>query len=72
MPNHAIIIGTGFGGIATGIRLAAADYDVTFLEKRDAPGGRAYTFRQDGFSFDGGPTVITAPQPFGQYFLLSA
>jgi pimeloyl-ACP methyl ester carboxylesterase len=38
-----------------------AGYRVTVLEKLDAPGGRAYVFRQDGFTFDAGPTIITAP-----------
>ena len=55
------MIGSGFGGLAAAIRLGARGYDVTVLERRDQPGGRAYVYRQDGFTFDGGPTVITAP-----------
>jgi phytoene desaturase len=58
---HAIVIGTGFGGLAAAIRLRARGYRVTVLEQLDAPGGRAYVFRQDGFVFDAGPTIITAP-----------
>ncbi len=58
---HAVVIGSGFGGLAAAIRLGARGYRVTVLEKLDAPGGRAYTFRQDGFTFDAGPTIITAP-----------
>jgi len=58
---HAIVIGSGFGGLAAAIRLGARGYRVTVLEKLDAPGGRAYVYRQDGFCFDAGPTVITAP-----------
>ena len=58
---HAIVIGSGFGGLAAAIRLGARGYRVTVLEKLDAPGGRAYVFRQDGFTFDGGPTIVTAP-----------
>lgn len=58
---HAAVIGSGFGGLAAAIRLAVRGYRVTVLEKLDAPGGRAYVFRQDGFTFDAGPTVITAP-----------
>lgn len=58
---HAIVIGSGFGGLAAAIRLGARGYRVTVLERRDQPGGRAYVYRQDGFTFDGGPTVITAP-----------
>lgn len=58
---HAIVIGSGFGGLAAAIRLSVRGYRVTVLEKLDAPGGRAYVFRQDGFTFDAGPTIITAP-----------
>jgi phytoene desaturase len=55
------VIGSGFGGLAAAIRLGARGYKVTVLERLDAPGGRAYVFRQDGFTFDAGPTIITAP-----------
>lgn len=58
---HAIVIGSGFGGLAAAIRLSVKGYRVTVLEKLDEPGGRAYVFRQDGFTFDAGPTIITAP-----------
>ncbi len=58
---HAVVIGSGFGGLAAAIRLVARGYRVTVLEKLDAPGGRAYVYRQDGFTFDAGPTIITAP-----------
>jgi phytoene desaturase len=58
---HAIVIGSGFGGLAAAVRLGARGYRVTVLERLDAPGGRAYVFRQDGFTFDGGPTIVTAP-----------
>jgi phytoene desaturase len=58
---HAIVIGSGFGGLAAAVRLGARGYRVTVLERLDAPGGRAYVHRQDGFTFDAGPTIITAP-----------
>ena len=58
---HAVVIGSGFGGLAAAIRLGARGYWVTVLEKRDKPGGRAYVHRQDGFTFDAGPTIVTAP-----------
>ncbi len=58
---HAIVIGSGFGGLAAAIRLGARGYRVTVLEKLDAPGGRAYVYKQDGYTFDAGPTIITAP-----------
>ena len=58
---HAVVIGSGFGGLTAAIRLGARGYRVTVLEKLDQPGGRASVFRQDGFTFDAGPTIITAP-----------
>jgi phytoene desaturase len=67
---RAIVIGAGFGGLAAAARLAARGYAVTVLEKLDAPGGRAYVFRQDGFSFDAGPTIVTAPQVFEELWAL--
>ncbi len=57
----ALVIGAGFGGLASAIRLSARGYQVEIIEKLDAPGGRAYVHRQDGFTFDAGPTIITAP-----------
>jgi len=59
--KQAIVIGSGFGGLAAAVRLGARGYKVTVLEKLDAPGGRAYVRRIGGFTFDSGPTVITAP-----------
>jgi phytoene desaturase len=58
---RALVIGSGFGGLAAAVRLGARGYHVTVLEQMDAPGGRAYVHRQDGFTFDAGPTIITAP-----------
>jgi phytoene desaturase len=58
---HAVVIGSGFGGLAAAVRLGARGYRVTVLEKLDSAGGRACVFRQDGFTFDAGPTIITAP-----------
>ncbi|MEL7025153.1 MAG: phytoene desaturase [Pseudomonadota bacterium] len=68
--NRAIVIGSGFGGLAAAVRLGARGYDVTVLEKLDAPGGRAYVYRQDGFVFDAGPTIITAPFLFEELWSL--
>lgn len=58
---HAVVIGAGLGGLAAAIRLGARGYRVTVLDRLDQPGGRARVFRQDGFVFDAGPTIITAP-----------
>jgi phytoene desaturase len=59
--HHAVVIGAGFGGLAAAIRLSVRGYRVTLIDRLDQPGGRARVFRQDGFTFDAGPTVITAP-----------
>jgi phytoene desaturase len=67
---HAVVIGSGFGGLAAAVRLGARGYRVSVLEKLDAPGGRAYVHRQDGFTFDAGPTVITAPFLFEELWAL--
>jgi phytoene desaturase len=58
---HAVVIGAGFGGLAAAIRLGARGYRVTVVDRLDRPGGRARVWRDDGFVFDAGPTVITAP-----------
>ncbi len=63
-----VVIGSGFGGLSSAIRLAAKGHDVTIIEKRDKPGGRAYQYEINGFKFDGGPTVITAPYIFDEIF----
>ena len=67
---HAVVIGSGFGGLAAAVRLGARGYRVTVLEKLEAPGGRAFVYRQDGFTFDAGPTVITAPFMFEELWAL--
>ncbi len=68
--KRAVVIGSGFGGLAAAVRLGARGYRVTVLERNDAPGGRAYVHRQDGYVFDAGPTVITAPFLFEELWTL--
>lgn len=63
-----IVIGSGFGGLATASRLLSRGFEVEVFEKRDKPGGRAYVYQKNGFTFDGGPTVITAPFLFDEIF----
>ncbi len=67
----AVIIGSGFGGLALAIRLQSAGIDTLVLEKRDKPGGRAYVYEDQGFTFDAGPTVITDPAALEELFSLS-
>jgi len=59
--ERALVIGAGFGGLAAAIRLAVKGYDVQVLERLGDAGGRAYVHRRNGFTFDAGPTIITAP-----------
>lgn len=67
---HAVVIGSGFGGLAAAVRLGARGYRVTVLERLDAPGGRAYTHKIDGFTFDAGPTIVTAPFLFEELWAM--
>jgi len=62
------VVGSGFGGLAVALRLQAAGCSTVIFEARDKPGGRAYVYERDGFIFDGGPTVITAPSAFEELF----
>ena len=66
----SIIIGSGFGGIATALRLKAKGHKVTLVEKHQDLGGRARVFKRNGFTYDGGPTVITAPYLINELFEL--
>ncbi len=65
---RAAVIGSGFGGLATAIRLQAAGVPTTIYEALDKPGGRAYVFEDQGYTFDAGPTVITAPECLEKLF----
>jgi phytoene desaturase len=67
---HAVVIGSGFGGLAAAVRLGAKGYRVTVLERLDQPGGRASVFRRDGYTFDAGPTIVTAPFLFEELWSL--
>lgn len=68
IKKRAAVIGSGFGGLAVALRLQAAGFQTTIYEKRDLPGGRAYVFKDQGFTFDAGPTVITAPACIEELF----
>ena len=66
----SIVIGAGFGGIAAALRLKAKGHKVKLIEKHPDLGGRARVFKKNGFIFDGGPTVITAPYLINELFEL--
>jgi phytoene desaturase len=60
--KKVIVIGSGFGGLAIAIRLQAKGYEVTIIEKNEMVGGHAYQFKEAGYTFDMGPSLITAPE----------
>ena len=66
--KKVVVIGSGFGGIAAAIRLKSKGHDVTLIEKQNDLGGRARVFKKDGYTFDAGPTVITAPHLIYELF----
>ncbi len=68
---RVVVVGSGFGGLAVAVRLAVKGHEIVILEKRDRPGGRASVFQQDGFTFDAGPTIITAPYLLEELFTLA-
>lgn len=70
MNKTAIIVGSGFGGIAASLRMRSLGYQVSIFEKLNQLGGRARVFKKSGFTFDAGPTVITAPFLFDELFKL--
>ena len=67
---NSVVIGSGFGGIAAALRLKSKGYKVTLIEKHPDLGGRARVFKKNGFTYDGGPTVITAPYLINELFEL--
>ena len=69
--RSACVIGAGFGGMALAIRLQSAGIATTVVEGRDKPGGRAYFWEKDGFTFDAGPTVVTDPDCLRELWELS-
>ncbi len=68
---RAAVIGSGFGGLASAIRLQSMGIQTTCYEGRDKPGGRAYVYQDEGFTFDAGPTVITAPHCLEELFQIA-
>ncbi len=66
--GRAAVIGSGFGGLAAAIRLQSMGFETVCFEQRDKAGGRAYVYNDSGFTFDAGPTVITAPHCIEELF----
>jgi phytoene desaturase len=70
MSKKVVVIGSGFGGLAIAIRLQNQGFDVSVYEKRDKLGGRAYVIKDQGFTWDCGPTILTAPYLLTELFEL--
>lgn len=65
-----VVVGSGFGGLAVALRLLAKGHSVKILEARDKVGGRAYQLKENGFTFDMGPSLVTAPPLFDELFAM--
>ena len=70
IPQHVVVIGGGFSGLATAGLLAASGHKVTLLEQQAHLGGRAGRLHRDGFSFDTGPSWYLMPEVIGHWFEL--
>ena len=70
MRNNIIIIGSGIAGMAAGIRLASAGFEVTIFEVNDHPGGKVFQIKDFGYRFDAGPSLFTLPELLDELFEL--
>lgn len=64
MNKSVLIVGTGMAGLSTGLRLASRGYKVRFVEKNSKPGGRLNQLKEEGFTFDTGPSFFSMPYEF--------
>ncbi len=62
------VIGSGIGGLAVSIRLAAKGYEVTVFEKNQRVGGKLNELKIEGFRFDTGPSLFTLPSLVDELF----
>lgn len=67
-PRHVVVVGAGPGGLASAMLLRATGAQVTLLEGSDRVGGRTSAIRQDGFTFDVGPTFFLYPDILREIF----
>ena len=66
--SRVVVIGAGMGGLTAAARLAVKGHQVTVLERSDAAGGKVGRFERDGFRFDTGPSLLTLPQVYRDFF----
>ena len=68
--KNIVVIGSGFGGLSIASRLRSKGFNITLIEKQNDLGGRARTFVHNGYKYDAGPTVITAPYLIDELFTI--
>jgi phytoene desaturase len=66
--KKVIVIGSGFASLSAASFLAKDGYEVTVIEKLSGPGGRARQWKEQGFTFDMGPSFYWMPDVFENYF----
>lgn len=66
--KSVLVIGAGFAGISAASFMAKEGWKVTLLEKNSGPGGRARQLKEQGFTFDMGPSFYWMPDVFERYF----
>lgn len=69
--QRVVVIGAGMGGLSAAIRLQHAGYQVEIFEKEAIPGGKMHQIKQDGFTFDVGPTLVMMPSVYRELFELA-
>jgi len=62
------VIGAGIGGMATAARLAKAGFEVTVFEASSLHGGKCRTQWIGDFAFDTGPSLLTIPAVYRDFF----
>src|SRR6187549_649263 len=68
MSSSVVIVGSGFAGLSAASFMAKAGWDVTVIEKNDTAGGRARQLKENGYTFDMGPSWYWMPDVFENYF----
>ncbi len=68
LTKSVIVIGSGFAGLSAASFMAKEGWEVTVIEKNDTPGGRARQLKENGFTFDMGPSFYWMPDVFERYF----
>ena len=68
LPNHAVVIGGGLGGLSAASALVSRGFSVTLLEKNAHLGGKLNIMEKQGFTFDLGPSILTLPRVFKRVF----